>query len=183
MGKVVFGLKVSLDGFVNDKDGSVGPLYPDMETMRNDPLLQEAIRDTGAVVMGRHSYDMAEGDYTGYEFQVPIFVVTHHPPEAVAKGENDDLSFTFVSEGVESAIHQATVAAGEKDVTIVGGPNLMMQALKAGLVDEIQIDVVPILLGQGLRLFDNLGAEPIELEIVQVKNTKAYTHLRYRVVK
>ena len=183
MGKVVLGLRVSLDGFVNDKDGSAGPLYPDGATMSNDPLLQEAIRDTGAVVMGRHSYDMAEGDYTGYEFQVPIFVVTHNPPEVVAKGENDNLSFTFVTEGVESAIHQASVAAGEKDVTIVGGPNLMMQALKAGIVDEVQIDIVPILLGQGLRLFDNLGSEPIKLEIIQVSDPQTYTHLRYRVVK
>lgn len=183
MSKVILGLRVSLDGYVNDKDGDVGRLYPDAETMGDSVLLQEAIRDTGAVVMGRHSYDMAQGDYTGYEFQVPIFVVTHNPPEVVAKGQNDKLSFTFVTDGTKSAIAKAKAAAGDKDVTIVGGPNIFDQCLKEGLVDEIQIDIVPILLGGGLKMFNPLEGNPIELEIARVASETQYTHLRYRVVK
>jgi dihydrofolate reductase len=182
MSKVIFGMTTSLDGFVNDKDGSVARLYPDMEAMRNSDLLQEAMRDTGAVVMGRHSYDMAEGDFTGYEFQVPLFVVTHHPPDVVAKGQNDKLSFTFVND-VKSAIEQAKAAAGHRDVTIVGGPNILQQGLKAGLIDEIQVDVRPLLLTQGLRLFENMESDPIELEITRVEQTPLFTHLRYRVIK
>jgi dihydrofolate reductase len=182
MSKVIFGMTTSLDGFVNDKDGSVARLYPDMDAMRNSDLLQEAMRDTGAVVMGRHSYDMAEGDFTGYEFQVPLFVVTHHPPDVVAKGQNDKLSFTFVND-VKSAIEQAKAAAGHRDVTIVGGPSILQQGLKVGLIDEIQVDVRPLLLNQGLRLFENMESDPIELEITRVEQTPFFTHLRYRVIK
>lgn len=85
MAKVILGMTMSLDGFVQDRNGSVERLYPDLEALRNDASLQDAIRTTGAVVMGRRAYDMASGDFTGYEFQTPIFVVTHHPPERVAK--------------------------------------------------------------------------------------------------
>jgi dihydrofolate reductase len=183
MGKVIFGMTMSLDGFINDRNGSVSRLYPDMQAMRESELLQEAMHDTGAVVMGRRSYDMGNGDYTGYEFQVPIFVVTHHPPAQAARGENDRLSFTFVSEGYESAIAQAKAAAGEKDVTIVGGADAAQQCLKAGLIDELQLDIRHVLLGGGLRLFENLGLTPIELESTRVVNEKDVTHLFFRVMK
>jgi dihydrofolate reductase len=183
MGKVIFGMTMSLDGFIGDRDGSVARLYPDFAEMRESELLQEAIRMTGAVVMGRHSYDMAQGDFTGYEFQAPIFVVTHEAPEKVAKGENDKLSFTFVTDGVESAIEQAKRAAGNKDVTVVGGANTGQQLLKAGLVDELHIDIMPVLLGEGLRLFEHLGVEPIELEKIEVTEGAVRTSLKFRVVK
>jgi dihydrofolate reductase len=181
MGKVIFGMTMSLDGFIGDRDGSVARLYSDMAELQNSESLQEAIRTTGAVVMGRHSYDMGEGDFTGYEFQAPIFVVTHEAPEKVAKGENDRLTFTFVTDGVESAIKQAKRAAGDKDVTVVGGANLGQQLLKAGLVDEIHIDIMPILLCEGLRMFEHLGAEPIELEKIGVTEGPMRTSLRFRV--
>jgi hypothetical protein len=84
---VVGGMTMSLDGFVTDRDGSVERLYPDLDALRKTQMLQEQIRTTGAVVMGRHAYDMAEGDLTGYEFQVPIFVLTHHPPEQGPRGQ------------------------------------------------------------------------------------------------
>src|SRR5207253_8814082 len=95
---------MSLYGFINDHDCSVRRLYPDLEALQRTEMIQEEIQTTGVVVMGRRAYDMAEGDFTGYEFQVPIFVLTHHVPEKVAKGENERLTFTFVTDGIESAI-------------------------------------------------------------------------------
>ena len=183
MGNVIFGMTMSLDGFINDRNGSVSLLYPDFAVLAESDDLQEAIRTTGAVVMGRHSYDMGNGDFTGYEFQAPIFVVTHHIPEQTAKGENDKLTFTFVTDGVKSAIAKAKAAAGDKAVTVVGGADIGQQLLKAGLVDELHIDVMPVLLGAGLRLFENLDGAPIELEITRVSKTLGRTSLRYRIVK
>ena len=81
MGNVIVGATMSLDGFMNDRHGDVSRLYPDLEVLRRTEMLQEEIRTTGAVVMGRRSYDMGEGDLTDYEYQVPIFVLTHHVPE------------------------------------------------------------------------------------------------------
>ena len=126
---------------------------------------------------------MGNGDFTGYEFQVPIFVVTHRAPEQVAKGENDKLTFTFVSEGVERAIEQAKVAAGDKAVTVVGGANTIPQVIAAGLADEVHIDLRSILLGDGLRLFDRSVAPPLELESIELTESPGVTHLRYRIRK
>lgn len=181
--KVIVGMTLSLDGFANDRNGDVGSLYADYAEMQETPSLLEAIRDTGAVVMGRRSYEMGNGDYTDYEFQVPIFVITHDPPESAAKGENDKLRFNFVTEGVESAIQQAQEAANGKDVVVVGGPSVAQQLLKAGLVDELHIDIVPLLLGQGLRLFENLEEQEIKLEKTAANDVLARTQLRFRVIK
>src|SRR5512134_3586317 len=126
-------MTISLDGFVNDRNGSVSRLYPDLAALGETESLQEAIKTTGAVVMGRHAYDMAQGNFTGYEFQVPIFVVTHHVPETAAKGENDQLKFHFVTDGFESAIEQAKAAAGDKNVTLIGGANAAQQCIRTGL--------------------------------------------------
>jgi len=182
MGKVLAGMTMSLDGFIEDRNGSVARLYPDFDALRQTDLLQEEIRRTGAVVMGRRAYDMAQGDFTGYEFQVPIVVLTHHAPETVANGENDRLRFTFVTDGIEHAIAQARAAAGEKDVAVIGGAQTVQQCLQAGLVDELQIDLVPVLLGGGLRLFAQPGSEPIELERIRVIEYPWFTHLRFRVL-
>jgi dihydrofolate reductase len=127
MGKVILGTTMSLDGFINDRNGSVSRLYPDLAALRKTEMLQESIKTTGAVVMGRRAYDMAEGDFTDYEFQVPIFVLTHDAPEKAAKGENERLTFTFVTGGIESAIEKAKVAAGDKYVTVIGGANTAQQ--------------------------------------------------------
>ncbi len=160
MAKVLLGMTMSLDGFINDRNGGVDHLYPDLEALRKTEALQELIRTTGAVVMGRRAYDMAAGDFTDYEFQVPIFVLTHQAPERVAKGENERLTFTFVTDGIESAIRQAKVAAGDKDVSVIGGARTVQQCLQAGLGDELQIDIRPVLLGEGLRLFEHLSMSP-----------------------
>src|SRR5579864_2729174 len=101
MGNVIVGATMSLDGFMNDRNGDVSRLYPDFEALRGTEMLQEEIRTTGAVVMGRRAYDMGEGDLTGYEYQVPIFVLTHHIPAQEAKGQNDQLTVSFVSTGIE----------------------------------------------------------------------------------
>jgi dihydrofolate reductase len=183
MARVIVGMTMSLDGFVSDRNGEVGRLYPDMEAMRQTEQLQEAIRSTGAVVMGRRSYEMGNGDFTGYELQVPIFVLTHQAPEQVAKGENDKLTFTFVTEGIERAIDQAKAAAGDKDVTVVGGASTIRQCLEAGLADELHIDLRSVLLGDGLRLFDRSDAPPIELESIGVSESPGVTHVRYRIGK
>ena len=183
MGKVILRMTMSLDGFVNDRNGDVGRLYPDLEALRKTEVLQESIRTTGAVVMGRHAYDMANGDFTGYEFQAPIFVLTHHVPVKVAKGENENFKFNFITDGIESAIEKAKIAAAEKDVTVIGGADIFQQCLNKGLVDELQIDIAPVLLGDGLRLFEHINAENIELETTDVIELPGITHLRYRVVK
>jgi dihydrofolate reductase len=133
--------------------------------------------------MGRRAYEMADGDFTDYEFQVPIFVLTHHAPERVARGENDRLTFTFVTDGIERAIEQAKAAAGDKDVAVIGGASTAQQCLNAGLVDEIEVAIRPVLLGAGLRLFEHLDAERIELERVGVTESPTTTDLRFRVVK
>ncbi|MGH2472411.1 MAG: dihydrofolate reductase family protein [Candidatus Limnocylindria bacterium] len=127
MAKVIAGMTLSLDGFVNDRNGSVERLYPDLEALRKTEVLREAIANTGAVVMGRRAYEMANGDFTGYEFQVPIVVVTHQRPKRVAKGENANLSFTFVTDGIKAAIQQAKEAAGARNVSVVGGASTVQQ--------------------------------------------------------
>jgi dihydrofolate reductase len=156
-GQRLVGMTISLDGFVNDRNGSNDSLYPDLDELRNTELLQEPIRNTGAVVMGRRAYAMAADPdwYVGnYEFQVPIFVVTNEAPKKLPK-QSEQLTITFVTEGIASAIGQAKVAAGDKDVTVIGGASTAQQCIAAGLADEIWIDIMPVLLSDGLRLFEH----------------------------
>jgi len=182
MGKVIGGMTISLDGFVEDRDGSVSRLYPDMEALHQTEALKEAIATTGAVVMGRRTFAMGDADwYAGnYEFQVPIFVVTHHPPEKMPR-QDDKLTFTFVTDGVESAIRQAKAAAGERNVVIVGGASTTQQCLRAGLVDELEIGIAPVVLGGGKALFETSTA--LQLEKIRVLDSPGRTDIRYRVVK
>jgi len=183
MGKVIIGATISLDGFMNDRHGDVNRLYPDMEALHRTEMLQEEMRMTGAVVMGRRAFDMAEGDLTGYEFQVPIFVLTHHVPEQMIKGVNDQLTVTFVTDGIQSAIEKAQAAAGDKHVMVVGGANTAQQCLRAGLVDEIHMGIVPVFLGEGLRFFEPGANEQLELERTRVFESPGRTDLWFRVVK
>ena len=183
MGKVIVGTTMSLDGFINDSNGSLERLYPNLEELGKTEMLQESIKSTGAVVMGRHAFDMAQGDFTGYEYQVPIFVLTHHPPQQVTRGQNDQLKITFVIEGVQSAIERAKAAAGEKDVTVVGGAQTAQQLLNARLFDELHIGIVPILLGSGLRFFDNVSIGDVQLEKMDILESPSRIDIKYRVVK
>jgi dihydrofolate reductase len=141
--------------------------------------------ETGAVLMGRRTFEMA-GDTDSYadtyELQVPLFVLTHRPPDRAPK-RNDRLFFTFVTDGVEAAVTQATAAAGDKAVQVVGGADLNRQLLAAGLVDELRIDVMPVLLGGGRRLFDGLPPDAVRLEKIGVEEAGARTSLNFRVLR
>jgi dihydrofolate reductase len=186
MGKVILGMTMSLDGFINDRNGSVAALYPDLEALRDTWPLQESIQNTGAVVMGRNSYAMADDPdwFAGnYEYQVPIFVLTHQPPQRHPR-ETGQLTFTFVTDGIESAVRQAREVAGEKDVTIIGAASTAQQFLKAGLADELHVDIMPVLLGNGLRAFEGLDAQQTQLERLAVMELPGgRTHLKFRVKK
>lgn len=183
MATVIAGMTTSLDGFVADSGGSVAQLYPDLAALRGTAYMNALIEETGAVLMGRRAFEMGDPDsYLGnYEFQVPIFVVTHHPP-AVSPRQDEHLTFTFVTDGVESAIEQARTAAGDKVVQVVGGPSVIQRLLDAGLVDELWVDVMPVVLGDGLRLLENLDPERIRLEKLEVREVGARTSLGFRVV-
>ena len=183
MGKVVGGMTFSLDGFVSDSHGDVSRLYPDLGELGRTDMLQEEIRTTGAVVMGRHSYDMGDPDSFAehYEYQVPIFVLTHHVPEKKPK-ETEALTITFVTEGVESAMIQAQAATGHKNVLLIGA-NVNQQCLNLGLCDELHIGVMPILLGGGLRFFEHVDVARIKLEKIRLFEAGARTDIWFRVVK
>ena len=183
MGKVIIGATLSLDGFMNDRHGDISRLYPDFEALHDTEMLQEEIRATGAVVMGRRSYNMADGNLTGYEYQVPIFVLTHTIPDGKIIGENDKLTVTFITDGIESAIEKAKAAARNKQVTVVGGANTAQQCLYAGLVDEIHIGIVPILFGEGLRFFEPIDNEQLKLERTRVFESSTRTDIWFRVIK
>lgn len=183
MGTVHLSMFISLDGFVNDSQGRVGPLYPDPALLAQTAFMQDSIRRTGAVVMGRRAFEMGNADdYVGqYEYQVPIFVLTHHPPE-VAPKQDERLTFTFVTGGIEDAVARALAAAGDREVLIIGGAETAQQALKAGVVDELEIGVAPVLFGDGTPLFANL-LHSVRLEQTKVAELSGTTVLRYRVIR
>jgi dihydrofolate reductase len=137
---------------------------------------------TGAVVMGRTMFDTGE-QYWGEEppFRAPVFILTHRPRPTVQK--QGGTSYTFVTEGIASALAQARAAAGDRNVDVAGGAAAVQQFLRAGLIDEIQLHVLPFLMGQGLRLFDHLEPEHVELEPVHVIPGPHATHLKYRVLR
>ena len=144
--------------------------------------MKDAINQTGAVLMGRRTFEMGDPDsYVGnYEFQVPIFVLTHHPP-SVAPKQDEHLTFTFVTGGVETAVSQARAAARDKAVQVVGGASIAQQLLGAGLVDELHVDIMPVFLGTGLRSFESSSLESLRLEKISVQEVGARTSLRFRV--
>ena len=183
MTKVIAGYTTSIDGFVADEQGGVERLYPDLADLQDKPYMQDLIADTGAVVMGRHTFQMGDPDTyaDGYEFQVPIFIVTHHPPAHHPK-ENGRISYTFVTDGVEPAVRMARAAAKDRNVMVVGGANLVRQLFAANLVDELHVDVMPVLLGSGLR-FWGAGLEHLRLETIDVSRTGERTALKYRVIR
>jgi dihydrofolate reductase len=152
-------------------------------------ILEEANTGVGAEIMGRGKFGPPEGGPWGEDpwpgwwgddppFHKPVFVLTHHEREPLTLS---DTTFTFVTDGIESALTQAREAAGEKDVFLGGGADSINQYLAAGLVDEIELHVVPILLGGGERLFEGAG-EP-KLEQLRAVEAPGVTHLKYRVVR
>ena len=164
---------------------------PGGERSRDSDVVEESQRDLGAYVMGRHMFGGGEGPWNDPDwgdrpwegwwgdeppYHAPVFVLTHHAREPLVKG---DTTFTFVTDGIESALDQARAAAGDRNVRIAGGADVATQYLKAGLLDEMQLHVAPFLLGKGARLFEGLDTS-IELELDRVIDSPAVTHLRYR---
>jgi dihydrofolate reductase len=142
-------------------------------------VAQELVDSLGAVVIGRRTFDVGIGPRGGTPFPVPCVVVTHRArPELSAPGG----TFTFVTDGVASAVQHAAESAGDRDVWLMRA-DVTQQVLAAGLLDEIRVHLVPLLLGGGTRLFEHLGDARIELERVQVVDSPSVTHLRYRVIK
>ena len=215
MGRLAFDISVSLDGFIAGPNQTLEePLGHGGErlhqwalgleswrrrhgldggtTNADSEVVEESLRATGAVLMGRRMFSGGEGSWDedpnadGWwgedpPFRVPVFVLTHHAREKVTK--QGGTSFNFVTDGIEAALEQAQAAAGDKDVAIAGGASLIQQYLKAGLLDEFQIHLVPVLLGDGVRLFDQLDSEQVGLEATRVIESPGITHLKFRVVQ
>jgi len=185
MGKVILGLTISLDGFAEDSNGSVNTLYADLDLLKETEVMMDSILTTGAVVMSKKEFGMAEDPdwYVEYEYQVPIFVFTDRAPEKHPK-ESEKVSITFITTGVDNAILQAKAAAGEKDVNIIGSALTTPLCLKTNLVDELQVDIVPWFLRTGFRPFDDIDNSDVKLERVQLVGLPAgRTHIRYKIVK
>jgi dihydrofolate reductase len=157
------------------------------EVNASSRVVEESQSNVGAVIMGRNMFGPIRGpwgdsQWTGWwgddpPYHVPVFVLTHHPRDPLEmKGGT---TFTFVTDGIESALRQAEQAAGGRDVIVGGGADTVRQYLAAGLVDEFELAVVPLLLGDGERLLDGVG--DLRLEQVRVVEAPGVTHLRYRV--
>lgn len=197
MGNIGAGFSMSLDGFIAGPGDDVQHLFAWMfqgntdvkiQIGEEDMDLKVAAEDTdrweapemGAIVSGRRMFDVASAWGGKHPMNVPVVVLTHTIPQEWVK---EGSPFTFVTEGgIEAAIEKAREIAGDKGIG-VGGADITRQCLKAGLLDEIGIDLVPVLLGSGVPLFEELGIEPIQLECTSVSQAPGVTHLRFRVIK
>ena len=200
MTKVLAGITTSVDGYVAGPDDRAGqglglggerlhywvfggPWTYD-EGPRGEPApvdqayLDEVFASGGAMIVGRTMHDVVDGWGEDPGFGVPVFVVTHRPRETAVKG---DTTFEFVTGGIVDALARAREAAGEKNVIVMGGADLLRQFLEAGLVEELTITVAPILLGGGKRLFEGIGRTDIAFERTAVVESPFATHLRYRI--
>jgi dihydrofolate reductase len=194
MGKVISEISVSLDGFITDPNASVGtPLEGndpgrlhdwkfDAKTETDEAIVEEIYASTGAVLIGRRMFDV------GFEpwgdpppFGMPVFIVTQEEREPLPM--QGGTTYTFVTDGIAAALELARAAAGDRNVGIWGGADIMRQYLEAGLLDEMQIHLVPILIGDGTRLFEDLDPEGIELRRTSTIETPGATHFRFEVVK
>jgi dihydrofolate reductase len=181
MGKVLLDMAISLDGLICGPGGADAGLYDwyfdPSEVSR--PVVDELVTTTGAIVIGRGAYGTGDdaGGWDDTPYQVPHFVVTHRPPQAVRMRT---VEFVFVPDGVRAAVELARKAAGDRYATIGGGADIARQCLAEHLVDEVQLHVVPVLLGDGVPLFDRSGAG-WRLTKVRVVDAPNVTQLRYRV--
>jgi dihydrofolate reductase len=196
MTKLTADISMSLDGFVTDPTASVGTALegddpgrlsdwmfdPKMKTETDAEVVAERYASTGAVLIGKRMFDV------GFEpwgdpppFGMPVFIVTHEQREAMPM--QGGTTYTFVTDGIEAALELARAAAGDKNVGVWGGPNLIRQYLQAGLLDEMNIHLVPLLLGSGIRLFEDYNPEGIELRRASSIETPGATHLRFDIVK
>jgi len=196
-------MSISADGFVAGPHQSeehplgVGGLLlhgwhigPDKDHPVNRRVVSDMMAGMGATIMGRNMFgpirgDWGDSDWRGWwgdepPYHCPVFVLTHYPHEPIEM--QGGTVFHFVTDGIESAYQQARAAAGELDISIAGGASCARQAIKAGVVDEIDLQVNPVLLGSGERLFDDFEAGQPQLELVRVLEAPGVAHLRYRVV-
>jgi dihydrofolate reductase len=161
------------------------------ETGTNDDVLRESFTNIGATIMGRNMFGggpggWGQGQWQGWwgdnpPFHTHVYILTHHAREPLPMAGGT--TFIFVTDGIESALKQAREAAGGRDVMLGGGANAAQQYLAAGLLDEVELHVVPLLLKGGERLFDNLGSASIELEPLRTIEGPGVSHLKYRVIK
>jgi len=159
------------------------------EVNASTPVIEGWFENVGATLMGRNMFGggpgpWGEDPWQGWwgddpPFHGPVFVLTHHPREPLEM--QGGTTFHFITDGIESALEQARQAAGGRDVSLGGGASVAQQYLAAGLIDEIEISVVPLLLGDGARLLDNVGAD-LKLEQVRAIEAPGVTHLKYRVL-
>jgi dihydrofolate reductase len=196
MGEVVCDISVSADGYASglgqtaDKpfgDGPVDRLHQWMFETRDENSAEVArIVDAGAFVMGRNMFGPIRGDWdlswTGWwgpepPYHAPVFVLTHHARDPVPMAGGT--TFTFVTDGIDSALRQAQAAAGERNVAIAGGADTVNQYLAAGAIDELRLHIAPVIIGAGERLF--AGVPPLQLEQVSSRGATLVTHITYRV--
>lgn len=212
MSRLRFGISMSLDGFVagpnESEENPIGEGGMQLhewafaleawrkshgreggEANASTKVVEESLENVGATLMGRNMFGgegpWGEEPWDGWwgdepPFHMPVFIVTHHAREPVSK--EGGTTFTFVTDGIESALEQARAAAGGKDVALGGGADIARQYLKAGLIDEMQIHLVPVLLGDGARLFDDLEGADVRLEATRSVEAPGVTHLTYRVL-
>ncbi|HJQ92862.1 MAG TPA: dihydrofolate reductase family protein [Candidatus Thermoplasmatota archaeon] len=198
-GKVLTGATMSLDGYISglgesgfdllfrwygDGDVVVKTADPALTfhlTPENAAVWRDLVSRTGALVVGRHLFDITNGWNGRHPMDVPVFVVTHRPP-AEWQEEHPGAPFTFVTEGVPAAIAQAKDAAGPKDVSVAAG-SIGSQALEAGLVDEVGITLAPVVLGGGRTFFQALGRAPYAFGDPEVVTARGVTHLRYPIAR
>lgn len=160
------------------------------ESGPSDAVVARSVENVGATIMGRNMFGGGPGPWgdepwTGWwgddpPFHHPVFVLTHHPREPLVLG---DTTFTFVTEGIDAALEQARAAAGDRDVVIGGGAQTIRQYLHAGLLDELLVNLVPVLLGAGTRLFDDAADAAVRLDLVEAIPAPGVTHLRHRVLR
>jgi dihydrofolate reductase len=196
MGKVITEASMSLDGFIADTSDRVGPLFDwygngDVAVTGADPdrvfrvsaasaaYLRAAWANVGASVVGRRLFDLTDGWDGRPPVGEAVFVVTHRAP---ADWPHPDAPFTFVTDGLRSAVAQAQAFAGDRDVSLSAG-DLAGQALELGLIDELRVDLVPVVLGAGVRFFGGFAKSPLLLENPSVVQGDRVTHLHYRVRK
>jgi len=192
MTRVVFDISMSLDGFITGPNAGIGnPLGDDdgrlhdwmfaAKTDADAAVLDEVYATAGAIVMGRRMFDVGVEPWGDPPpFHMLVFVLTHKPQEPmIMKGGT---TYTFVTDGIEAALKQAEATAGDKNIAIWGGANIFQQYLKAGLLDAVQIHLIPVLLGDGVRLFEHLSSQHIELKRTRTIDTPSATHLRFDVV-
>ncbi|KGI68500.1 dihydrofolate reductase family protein [Mycolicibacterium rufum] len=197
-------MSISADGFVagpsQDRDHPLGVggerlhrwhLGPDADHPVNRQVASEMLDGMGATIMGRNMFgpvrgDWADSDWTGWwgeepPYHCPVFVLTHHGRDSIEMAGGT--TFHFVTDGIESAYAQARAAAGGADISIAGGASCARQAIAAGLVDEIDLQVSPVILGSGERLFDGFTSGTPELELTRVLDAPQVAHLRFRVIR